>query len=246
MWIRQVMLDDWGIQFSHEFQIRAIHHVAFHRDQIVYIVAKTGSGKSAIPLSIGLLQTGVTLLMVPLIGLGSDQVNNSWNSNNLIEAYHLDENRGRDGYALRSQLLSLHSREAESVSIFLYALPQSLKDGSFWYKCLFELASKNLIQLICIDEAHSVAQDGRNFRPEFRSAVKTLRSIYDTQTTKCNRIAMSATFHQCDQDVIADLFGRPPDKVMWLELSCRGIHFDAIISGNPLSAVTSSAKQDYR
>ena len=45
---------------------------------------------------------------------------------------------------------------------------------------------------------------------------------------------------------MTDLFGRPPDKVMWLELACRGIHFDVIISGNPLSAVTSSAKQDYK
>ena len=168
------MLNDWGIRFPHEFQIRAIYHVAFHRNQIVYVVAKTGSGKSTIPLSIGSLQTRVTLLMVPLVGLGSDQVNNSRNSNNLIEAYHLNKNRGRDGYALRSRLLSLHPREAECVSIFLYASPQSLKDGSFWYKCLIELAPKNLIQLICIDEAHSVAQDGRNFRPEFCCAVKML------------------------------------------------------------------------
>jgi hypothetical protein len=57
---------------------------------------------------------------------------------------------------------------------------------------------------------------------------------------------MSATFHQCDQDVITDLFGRHPNKVMWLELSCRGIHFDVIISGNQLFAVTSSSKQDYK
>ncbi len=34
--------------------------------------------------------------------------------------------------------------------------------------------------------------------------------------------------------------------MMWLELSRRGIHFDVIISGNPLSAVTSSSKQDYK
>ena len=37
---------------------------------------------------------------------------------------------------------------------------------------------------------------------------------------------MSTTFRKCDQDVITTLFGRAPDKVMWLELSCRGIHFD--------------------
>ena len=57
---------------------------------------------------------------------------------------------------------------------------------------------------------------------------------------------MLATFRQCAQDIITDLFGSPPNKVMWLELSRRGIHFDVIISGNPLSAVTSSAKQDYK
>ena len=37
------MKDDWGIQYPHEFQIRAIHHIAFQRDQILYLVAKTGS-----------------------------------------------------------------------------------------------------------------------------------------------------------------------------------------------------------
>jgi len=43
MWIRQCMKDDWGIQYPHKFQIRAIHRIAFQRDQILYLVAKTGS-----------------------------------------------------------------------------------------------------------------------------------------------------------------------------------------------------------
>jgi len=115
---QQAPRTDWGIQYPREFQIRAIHHIAFQHDQILYLVAKSGSGKSAIPLKIGSLQTGVTLSMVPLVGLGSDQVNNSRNSTNSIEAYHLDENRGGDGYALRRRLLSLHPREANPVSIF--------------------------------------------------------------------------------------------------------------------------------
>ena len=195
MWIRQCMKDDWGIQYPHEFQIHAIHHIAFQRDQILYIVAKTGSSKSTIPLTIGSLQTGVTCSMVPLVGLGSDQVNNSRNSTNLIEAYHLDENRGVDGYALRRRLLSLNPREVNRVSIFLYATPQSLKEGTFWYMCLFQLALMNLMRLICIDEAHTVAQDGRNFRSEFHSAVTTLQNLYEVQQTKCNKIAMSAYFN---------------------------------------------------
>jgi superfamily II DNA helicase RecQ len=103
----------------------------------------------------------------------------------------------------------------------------------------------NLIRLICIDEAHTVAQDGQNFRPEFRSAVTTLRNIYEVQQTKCNRIAMSTTFHKCDQDVITTLFGRPPDKVMWLELSCRGIHVDVnrTIGGRSKASIIEKSMQ---
>ena len=61
------MKDDWGIQFPHKFQIRAIYHIAFQLDQILYIVDKTGSGKSAIPLTIGSLQTGVTAAAVAAV-----------------------------------------------------------------------------------------------------------------------------------------------------------------------------------
>ena len=104
----------------------------------------------------------------------------------------------------------------------------------------------NLIRLICIDEAHTVAQDGRNFRPEFDSAVTTLRNIYEVQQTTCNRIAMSAMFRKCEQDVISKLFDRPLDTVMWLELSRRKIQSNVTVSGNPICAVTSSLKEDYK
>ena len=66
-WIRLVMWDDWGIQFPHDWQIRAIHDIAFSRDTSTFLVAKTGSGKSAVPLTVGSLLTGVTLTMVPLV-----------------------------------------------------------------------------------------------------------------------------------------------------------------------------------
>ncbi len=91
-----------------------------------------------------------------------------------------------------------------------------------------------------------MAQDGRNFWPEFHTAVKALCNLYETQTAKCSCIAMSATFRQSDQDVILNLFGKKPDMVMWLELSCHHIHFDVVITGNPIISVTSALKQDYK
>jgi hypothetical protein len=57
---------------------------------------------------------------------------------------------------------------------------------------------------------------------------------------------MSATFRQSDQDIISNLFGQTPDKIMWLELSWQGIHFDVIISGSPSTSITQTVVQDYK
>ncbi len=161
------MLDDWGIHHPHKFQVRAIHQIAFSDNQLIYVIAKTGLGKSAIPLTAGSILTGVTLLMVPLVGLGSDQVNKSSNPENLIESYHLDKICGIYGRVLQNRLDSIHCVEANSITIFLYASPQSLLETSPWLKCLLSLASRGFLCLMCIDEAHTVNQDGHSFRPEF-------------------------------------------------------------------------------
>jgi hypothetical protein len=129
-WIRKTMLDDWGIRCPHKFQIRAIYRAAFHRDELVYIIAKTGSGKSAIPLTVGSLLTGVVITLVPLIGLGSDKVSMSCNLNNYIEAYHVDELCGKDGEKFRNRLDAMTAREADYVTVFLYMSPQSLQMDS--------------------------------------------------------------------------------------------------------------------
>ena len=245
-WIRKAMLDDWGIQFPHEWQIRAIADIVFSRDTTTFLIAKTGSGKSAVPLTVGSLLTGVTLTMVPLVGLGSDQVNKCSNPDNFIEGYHLDEHRGSDSGLLRKRLLSLGEYEADNVAIFIYASPQSIDVGRDWHRTLMTLSSRNLIRLIVVDEAHSVAQDGRDFRPEFRTAVSALRKIYDNSPTPINFLAMSATFRRDDQDVISRLWTRPPDKVIWLELSRRGIGLDVVISGNPTSSIVKCMSSDYK
>jgi len=244
--IRQVMLDDWGIRHPREFQIRAVASLAFQRDRLLFLIAKTGSGKSAVPLAVGALQSGITLTMVPLVGLGSDQVSKSTNEANFIEAYHLDEHMGTDAQVLKNRLLSLNTREAEFVSIFLYASPQSLQPGTLWHKLLVTLSSRDLIRLIVVDEAHSVALDGRDFRPEFRTAMKTLKSLYDNQPTRCNRLVMSATFRKCDQDIISDLYKCPPDETIWLELSRRQIVFDVNVCGKPSLSISSSVSQDLK
>ncbi len=99
------------------------------------------------------------------------------------------------------------------------------------------------IWILCIDEAHTVHQDGL-FRPEFKSALDAIRQIHRLLSVKCSIIAMSATFQKVDQDVITHFLGHPPSLVMWLELSCHPIRFDAVCCGNPTASITSAMKQD--
>jgi hypothetical protein len=158
-----------------------LHNIAFNHDQLVYLIAKTGSRKSAIMLRVGSLQWGLTLLMILLVGLGSNQVLKSHNNDNYIESYHLDEHRGLDGRVLRDRLLLITDEEGTHESIFLYSSPQSLQVGTFWVECLTILASQDLIRLMVIDKTHYVAQDGRRFRLKFLAAMKTLKKLFEKQ-----------------------------------------------------------------
>jgi superfamily II DNA helicase RecQ len=105
------------------------------------------------------------------------------------------------------------------------------------------MALKDFLCLVCIDEAHTVHQEGY-FCPEFQSAVGTIRHLHGLLTIKCSIIVMLATFRSVDQDIITALLGIPPSMVMWLELSCQQIRFDAVCCGNPIAFVTSSMKHD--
>ena len=96
-----------GRRQPRDFQVVSINQGTFDDDTIMYLISKTGSGKSAVPLTIATLRRGVTVVMVPLLGLGSDQVKKSTQLEKGIKAYHVDEHRGKDGRVLRSWLLNM-------------------------------------------------------------------------------------------------------------------------------------------
>ena len=65
-------------------------------------ISKTGPGKSAVPLTIVTLCRGVTVVMVPLFRLESDQVKKAMHFEKGVKAYHVDEHCGEDGRLLRN------------------------------------------------------------------------------------------------------------------------------------------------
>ena len=72
--IESAIADIYSITTPRDFQIEAINHCAFDDNAVLYISAKPADGKSLCPLTIAAMRRGVSIILVPLIGLGSDQV----------------------------------------------------------------------------------------------------------------------------------------------------------------------------
>jgi hypothetical protein len=71
------------------------------------------SGKTAIPLTVGQIRCELSLILLPLIGLGCDLVEKTLDVDRGVEAYHLDEHRDK------ADVLPLKNRFLFSVRVEL-------------------------------------------------------------------------------------------------------------------------------
>jgi hypothetical protein len=230
--ILHTLLQLWGIDHARDFQVEAIHQLAFTDDNYLYLIRKTGEGKSAVPLTVAYYQRGIAIMMVPLIGLGSDQVSKSNSPGHRIESYHLDEHKFEDLKKLRQRLIGMSPNEVENTTILLFASPQSLTPKSKWFHVLNSLFDKGYISFVCIDEAHCVEQCGRSFRPEFQDAVKTL-SNYLNNDKSIPFLAMSATFRREDQESLSKQLRIKPNYILWGNMDRRSIMIKVCVVGDP-------------
>ncbi|KAL7526440.1 hypothetical protein ACHAXR_003455 [Thalassiosira sp. AJA248-18] len=225
--------------------------MVFLSSQVLYLIRKTGEGKSLVILTTATMLRGVTVVMVPLIGLGSDQVNKSFSLRDGVEAYHVDENRGEDFLLLVKRLYSIKKRDdgRTTNSIILYCSPQSLSPTSLFSQCLKTLAKRNIITSVFIDEAHSIHRDGyngSNFRPEFDAAFTNLSSIVNSQERTPNFAIMSATLRNEYQDTITKLNKKKPTVVCWGNMSRRNISITVDVKGQPSTAIKRELTRLYK
>ena len=254
--IQEALDVDWDIDSPRDFQVVAINQGNFNDDTVMYLISKTGSGKSAVPLTIASLRHGITIILVPLLGLGSDQVKKASRVEKGIHSYHVNEHRGRDGTLLREWLINMTNDECKSTTTILFMSPQSLSYHvnpatnidvpSPWLTYIRKLGLKNRISLMCIDEAHSIEQQGRYFRKDFQEAVKNLQTIHNQLATKCPRLVMSATLRKIDQQTISTLLCTKPDFILWTEMARRRITMDVLVSGCPTSNIAKRSKKDLK
>ena len=184
-------------------------------------------------------------MMVPLHGLGSDQVEKAISKEHGVEAYYVDEHRSEHAQALRRRLMRLSKPESKQVSILLFVLPMTLQSKSGWLPEFQSLAKRGHISLLGIDKAHSVEQSGRNFQKEFIEGVQNLNNLITFMDAPVPRLAMSATFKQEDMKRLETFLG---DDVCVMQgpLDRRATDFKCVISGNPARTLVASAERDIK
>lgn len=145
----------WGYDNFRPPQGEIVRSLLDERDAL--IVLPTGGGKSICFQLPALLQTGLTLVISPLVALMENQVQELKDRNLPAALLHSElssQERQKILQALERQELRL-----------LYLSPETLLSESVWERlCQPELEINGLI----LDEAHCLVQWGDTFRPAYR------------------------------------------------------------------------------
>ncbi|KAL7472437.1 hypothetical protein ACHAXS_012774 [Conticribra weissflogii] len=230
--IRRAIERCWGIGTPYDYQIETICEIAIRKKNI-FLIRKTGEGKSIVPWTVAALRKCITIILVPLIGLGSDQVSKASRLELGIEAYHLDK------IGMETLINCTNNCDHSEIheTVILFASPNCLQTESRWRPLFFQMAKHGLISLFAIDEAHCVVTDGRSFCCEFQSGISAFLDIINSSPTKVPILAMTATLRQHHQQQLSQILKLTPDVVCWGNMDRRSIAITVSIEALPCQAM---------
>lgn len=181
----QVLKDVFGYTTFRPGQEKVVDLVL--KGENVLAVMPTGAGKSMCYQIPALVNSGLTLVISPLISLMKDQIDSL--KQNGINAAALNS-------ATPQEEVNPILRQAYEGKIkLLYVTPERLAMDYFRYQLNFLD-----ISLVAVDEAHCISQWGHDFRPAYRQIMDGVKSIKSNP----NILALTATATPSVQKDIAE------------------------------------------
>lgn len=168
----------WGYENFRPPQGEIVASILAQRDAL--IILPTGAGKSVCFQLPGLLQTGLTLVISPLVALMENQVDELRQRQLPAAQYHSElssQQRQQTLWALERQKLRL-----------LYLSPEALFSKAIWERLCHPVLK---INGLILDEAHCLVQWGETFRPTYRR-LGTVRPALLKLKPPGSRIAIAA------------------------------------------------------
>lgn len=206
----------WGYDTFRPLQRDIINSVLEGRDTLGLM--PTGGGKSITFQVPGLVyESGLTIVITPLISLMKDQVDNL-------------KRRGITAVMLNSGMTVRETRVAwerltNGRARFLYVSPEKLRNAYF----LDELR-RLPVRLIVVDEAHCISQWGYDFRPSYLK-IADLRKVHPAAPV----LALTATATpQVAGDIMTQLAFRDNSKVFKMSFSRDNISYLVRLSENKI------------
>lgn len=163
----------YGYEKFNPLQEEIIQDVLNKKD--VFVLIPTGGGKSLCYQLPSLIQTGITIVVSPLIALMKDQVD-GLKQNGINAAFFNSSLSAKEKTSVSNELINNQIK-------LLYVAPERLMQDEF-----LALLQTLPISLFAIDEAHCISEWGHDFRPEYRKLSK-LKILFP----KVPIIALTAT-----------------------------------------------------
>jgi RecQ family ATP-dependent DNA helicase len=173
----------------HDYQSEAIEQLAQDRD--VMAILPTSAGKSFIFQLPALALPGVTIVVSPLVALMTDQalgLNRSVGGMVRALVAPMRESNSRTG---KAEVAAQITGQADLGIRVIYVSPERLCQAQFqrWIEIGVD---RGVVTRIAVDEAHTFATWGDDFRPSFKRAERFLERLR-AKPTRPRIIALTAT-----------------------------------------------------
>ncbi|MBD2501695.1 RecQ family ATP-dependent DNA helicase [Anabaena azotica] len=220
--VRAAFQQIWGYEDFRPPQGEIVNSLLSQKDTI--IILPTGGGKSICFQLPALLQTGLTLVVSPLVALMENQVQELRQRQQKAALLHSELSSSQR----RATLQALEKQQLR----LLYLSPETLLSPPVWERlCQPQLQINGLI----LDEAHCLVQWGETFRPAYRrlGAVRPALLQHKPPGTKISIAAFTATADPLAQKTIQTVLQLQQPEIFRLNPYRPNLHPTVRIAWTP-------------